>query len=371
MMQTVWKWQKVALCIAALFVFSFFSFSSQAQDKILKVGVALGPPFAEISHQEYYGIAVDIWKQLAEELNLKYQFVALNEQIDDDIKQLAAGKIDVLIGPIVPTYMRMKQVDFLDPYYVNQISLVVPAKGLSFINALSSIFTDVTKAALLILLAFTLLYFHVYWYFELRKQNQAYHSYWRGILDTCWMHTLDIDMSDLPTHVLTRLSRFIWLVLITIFFSSITASITSSLTVALSGQYESSVSLDAFKDKKVAAVQHAAPYDIAKSIGFSNLLTVNDRAEAVRLVLNGDAAAFVDYYPVAEHYLITHQLTHQLTMTNLVLERDTFAFALPVNSPLRHALNLKLRSKQEDGGIKLICENHFNHSEKAAMNCDL
>lgn len=344
---------------------------ASAQNRILKVGVALGEPFAAISHQDYYGIAVDIWKQLAEELNLPYQFVPMSEHIDDDIKILAAGRVDVLIGPIVPTYTRMKQVDFLLPFYLNQISLVVPAKRLSFLNALSSIFTDVTQAALLILFVFTILYFHVYWYFELRKQNKAYKTYWHGILDTCWLHTLDIDMADLPTHGLTRLFRFFWLVLITIFFSSITASITSSLTVALSGQYTSFANLSNFKDKPVVAVSQAAPFDVAKSVGFTNLVTVSNREEAIHLLLNGEVAAYVDYASIAEHYLIEHKLTHQLTMTNLILQRNTFAFALPINSPLRHELNLKLRSRQEEGEIKAICEKHFSDSEKAVNNCDL
>jgi polar amino acid transport system substrate-binding protein len=348
-----------------------FPFSAQAEEKILKVGVALGEPFAQVVNKEYYGIAVDIWKQLAEELNLKYQFVALDEHIDEDVDKLATGQIDVLIGPIVPTYERMKRVDFLQPFYLNQIGLVVPAKGLSFLNALGSIFNEVTKAALLILLVFTLIYFHVYWYYELRKQNKTYKNYGRGILETCWLHTLDIDMSELPTHILTRLFRFLWLVLITLFFSSITASITSSLTIALSGQYASYASIDEYKDKQVVAVMHTAPYDIAKSAGFTHILPVNNRDEAISLLLNGQAAAYIDYSPVAEHYLVEHKLTHELMMTSLIIQRDTFVFALPINSPLRHSLDLKLRSRQEEGIIKLICEKHFGDSAKSSVNCEL
>lgn len=362
---------KSALLTCLLTALFLLPFPAGAQEKVLRVGVALGEPFAQVNNSEYNGIAVDIWKQIADELNLKYQFVAMDEHIDEDVEKLAAGQIDVLIGPIVPTYDRMKQVDFLQPFYLNQIGLVVPAKSLSFFNALGSIFTDVTKAALLILLGFTLLYFHVYWYFELRKQNQACKSYWKGLLETCWMHTLDIDMGDLPTHILTRVSRFVWLILITIFFSSITASITSSLTIALSGEYASYASLDEYKDKAVVAVVRTAPYDIAKSAGFVNIKAVNDRDEAISLLLNGQVAAYIDYYPVAEHYLLEHQLRHQLAMTNLVIQRDTFAFALPINSPLRHALDMKLRSRQEQGMIKLICEKHFGAADKATVNCEL
>lgn len=345
--------------------------TAQAEEKILKVGVALGEPFAEVHDKEYYGIAVDIWKQLADEMKLKYQFVPMGEQIDEDIEKLAAGQVDVLIGPIVPTYERMKRVDFLQPFYLNQIGLVVPAKRVTFSNALGSIFTEVTNFALLLLLGFTLVYFHIYWFYELRAHKKTFKSYWKGILETCWLHTLDIDMGDLPSHVLTRLSRFLWLILITIFFSSITASITSSLTIALAGQYAGYNSINEFKNKRVVAVLHTAPYDIAKSVGFTNLLAVNNRAEAISLLLNGRVTAYIDYYPIAEHYLIQHELTHQLMMTNLIIQRDTFAFALPINSPLRHALDLKLRSRQEEGEIKLICQKHFNESENSTVNCEL
>lgn len=358
------------LVILALFFFA--SLAAQAQDKTLKVGVSFGDPFViATSNKEYSGIAIDIWKQLAEELHLNYQMVPLGEHIDEAVQMLASGQIDILIGPIVPTYERLKLVDFMQPFYLNQIGLVVPVERISFLKALNSIFVGPIKWALLILLLFFIIYLNVYWYYELRPKHKAHKKYLHGIMESFWIHTLDIDLGVLPSHIHTRQIRFVWLILLTIFFSSITASITSALTIALSDQYANDNNINLFKNKQIAAVINAAPYDIAKEMGFTNLVGVNSREEAIELVLNGQVSGYMDYYPIAEYYLSQHQLTGKLRTGDLIVQRDTFAFALPINSPLRHPLNLKLRHLQEFGSLKLVCEKYFDNNPKSTINCEI
>ena len=347
-----------------------FPFTAQSQEKTLKVGVALGDPFVIPMNNEFSGIAIDIWKLIADEEKIKFIFVPMGEHIDDAIAKLAAGQIDILIGPIVPTYERMKLVDFMQPFYLNQIGLVVRTEQVNFFNALSSILTPSFVSALLIFLFVFILYLHVYWYYEIRPKQKTQQGYWEGVKEAFWLHTLDIDLGQLPSHVRTRQIRFFWLILLTLFFSSLTASITSALTIALSGKYVSYNSIIDFKNKKMAAVIHTAPYDIAKDLGFT-ILAVDERDGAIDLLLQGKIDAFVDYYPVADYYLTQHDLTHKLTMANYVIQRNTFAFALPNNSPLRRPLNLRLRLQQNYGIIKTICNKYFMGNEKSTINCEI
>ena len=204
-----------------------FPFLAYSQEKILNVGVSIGDPFVIYANNTYNGIAIDLWKLIAEEQNIKYKFIPMGEHIDDAIKKLAAGQIDILIGPVVPTYERMKLVDFTQPYYLNQIGFVVPAQKVNFLNAISSIFNSAINAALLVFLFFFLLYIHIYWYYEIKPYKKTAQSYWDGVKESFWLHTLDIDLGKIPSHPRTRQFRFLWLILLTLFFSSITASITS------------------------------------------------------------------------------------------------------------------------------------------------
>jgi polar amino acid transport system substrate-binding protein len=339
---------------------------------MLKIGVSLGEPFAMTTHGDYFGIAIDIWSQLADELNLKYTYVLMSEHIDEAIEKLAAGQIDVFIGPIVPTYKRIKLVEFSQPYYLNQIGLVVPVKHVIFLNVLRSIFDSVILSGLVILLAVFLLYLHVYWYYELRPFHKTYRNYMKGISEAFWLHTLDIDLGKIPSHFRTRVMRFLWLILVTIFFSSITAAITSALTIALTHHYTYYSGIDELKNKPVAAVVNTAPYEIARNTGFTDILTVNSRDEAVKLLLQRKVAAYVDYYPVADYYINLHDLSRTLTTaSNLVIQRNTFAFAVPINSPLLHALNVKLILFKENELTKPICKKYFQKNSRAVLNCEV
>lgn len=350
----------------------FFSLSpiAFAQQETLKVGVALGDPFVILNNNNFSGIAIDIWKLLAEEQKLKYQFISMGEHIDSAVAALAAGEIDVLIGPIVPTYERVKLVDFMRPYYMNQIGLVVPIKQVGFFQAIGSIFNTAISSALIIFLVFFLLYLHVFWYYEKESNPRVSSSYWEGIRETFWLHTLDIDLGELPKHIRTRQFRFLWLIFVTLFFSSITAAITSALTIALSDQYVTYDNINDFRNKKIAAVVSTAPYTIAKGMGL-NIVSVGSREEAIAHLLKNNVGAYVDYYPIAEYYLNKHQLTNKLTMANAILKRDTFAFALPLNSPLRHSLDVILSSLQEYGLIKSVCEKYFADNGKVLLNCEI
>ncbi len=87
----------------------------------------------------------------------------------------------------------MKLVDFMQPYYLNQIGLVVPMKRISFLEAFGSIFNMTTLIILFVLLLFFLFYLHIYWYYELKPHQKALRSYGRGIMEAFWLHTLDIE----------------------------------------------------------------------------------------------------------------------------------------------------------------------------------
>lgn len=348
----------------------FLPLSTYAVESTLKVGVALGEPFAMTENNDFYGIAVDIWKLIAEEQNLKYQFVSVGEHIDSAVSSLASGKIDVLIGPIVPTLERSKLVDFMQPYYLNQIGLVVSLKEVGFLNAIVKLFNNTISTALLIFILLFVFYLHVYWYYERHTNPAVPKKYFEGIQKTFWMHTLDIDLGKIPTHTFTKCIRFFWLALVTLFFSSITATLTSALTIALSEDYESYNSINDFSNKKIAVVVDTAPYTIAKSERLK-IVPVNSRTDAFKLLLAGDVFAYADYYPTSVEYMNQNQLTEKLSMANYILAKDTFAFALPLNSPLRHPLNLKLLSKQSLNLIKPICAKYFKNNEKSVSDCEI
>lgn len=365
------RFQAIKTRCFCLFLFLSFLFPLTAwpQEKILRVGVAPGEPFVVVVANQYQGIAVDIWKILAKNLNIKYVFVPMGEHIDDDIKLLADGKIDVLIGPIIPTKDRAELVDFTRPYYLDQIGLVVPIKKIPFFRTLNQVLMSSFSWMLALFLALFVLYIHVFWFFERKKHYMdVQRDYRLGIKTAFWLHTLGISFNRIPTHPRTRVFRFIWSLALILLLSTISATITSSLTVALSNNYVKYEKLSDFSENTIAAVVGTAPYDIADEVGL-NIVPAQNREEAINLLLQGKVAGFADYYPIADYYLRKHRLKERLTMADAIIAQNTFAFALPIDSPLRHSLDLQLDIIQSNGQVRFLCESVLG--EKAAKNCEI
>lgn len=354
-----------------LILLCLLPFPSLAVEKIYKVGVALGEPFVIARDGDYHGISVDIWKLLAIDQNLNYEFVEMGEHIDDSINALQVGNIDILIGPIVPTFERIKQVDFTQPYFLNQMGIVVPIKNVNFFRALGTIFEGNFKWVLLFFLIFFIVYIHIFWFYE-RKTHyyNVNQNYADGILKVFWLHTLDIGFTRPPTHRHTRIIRFFWIVIVALFFTSITASITSALTIAVSKSFEPYDDLSDFENMKIAAVISTAPHEVGIEKGL-RIIPVDNREVGIDLLLQNKVGGFIDYYSIADYYLKENKLHSKLMMANVIVQQDTFAFALPINSPLRIPLNLKLSSLQNYGLIKPICEKYFVQDSRSAQNCDI
>lgn len=358
-----------------------FSFASQANEhaqssqpiekaKILRVGVPPGEPFVMMVNNEYQGIAVDIWKLIAKNLDLAYEFVPMSEHIDQDIHALANGEIDVLIGAIIPITEKMKLVDFMKPYYLNQIRLVVPVKKVRFSHALLDVLNSPMSLFMLTLILVFIIYIHVFWYYERNSNYMGIKpTYREGIRSAFWINTLDIGFDEIPTHPMTRRTRFLWFfIAFPLFLSTLSAVITSSLTVSLSNTYASYDKLSDFSDKTITAVIDTTPYDLAIAAGL-RVVPAQNRDDAIERLLKGEVAGYADYYAIADYYLQKHHLTDKLTLSNAIIAQNTFAIALPINSPLRHSLNVQLDIVQEAGQVKTICNNLLG--EQVAKNCEI
>lgn len=346
-----------------------FPLNTSAAEKVLRVGVVPGAPFAIVTNNEYRGLAVDIWKILAQNLNIKYQLIPMSTHTDDDVQQLAQGKVDILVGPIIPTKERAALADFTRPFYLNQIGIVVPVKKIPFFTTVFEVLSSsFSWMAVLILLLF-LLYIHIFWFFERRKNYMGVQtSYWPGIKTAFWIHTLGISFDQIPTHMHTRLFRFIWFVAFVLLLSALTATITSSLTVALSNNYVKYDNLSDLSDKQLVAVNHTAPYDLAQEAGL-NVTPSENRDEAINLVLNKKVAGYVESISIADYFLRKYQLTGKLIMANAIIAQNTLTFAVPINSPIRHQLDLQLATIQANGQIRFLCESLLGN--KAAKNCEI
>jgi len=88
------------------------------------VGVSHLPPFAIATQTEsgkdWDGIGVHLWREVAEELDIDYEWQEVNPT--EAIAQLKSGTIDIVITAAA-TAEAEEQVDFTQSYYVSSISI--------------------------------------------------------------------------------------------------------------------------------------------------------------------------------------------------------------------------------------------------------
>ena len=113
-------------CFIRLFLFVVLAFSaSLTSAKTLQVGITGVPPFVmQTERGEWEGISIDLWRAVAREQNIEYEWVPLS--FSELLSQVESGKIDVAVGALTMTADREAAFDFSHPFYQTGLAIGVP-----------------------------------------------------------------------------------------------------------------------------------------------------------------------------------------------------------------------------------------------------
>jgi ABC-type amino acid transport substrate-binding protein len=95
----------------------------------LRVGYTPAPPFIVEKKAELSGIIIWLWKKVAKDLNLKYDWVPMG--FTEMLDSLATGGIDISINPLTITGSRSRIMEFTHSFYAAN-STVAVAESSSF-----------------------------------------------------------------------------------------------------------------------------------------------------------------------------------------------------------------------------------------------
>jgi ABC-type amino acid transport substrate-binding protein len=176
---------------------------AQKVSKTLIVGVYQEPPFSMKDQAgTWEGINVDLWKEIAKELNVRYQFQEM--AIDKLLAGAADGSIDVVVGPLAITLDREKIVDFSVAFYMSGLGIAVPKQSesdrwLRLVSAFLSIeFLQILSAIILLLAG------HAVWLFERRYNPKQFGgSRWSGLGAGLWWSSVTLTGLVMETRCLS------------------------------------------------------------------------------------------------------------------------------------------------------------------------
>lgn len=328
-----------------------------APAKKLTVLIKPAKPFAFGKSDAPEGFSIDLWKRVALEAQLNYEFKEV-PTVPALIDALKANQADIGCGALSITAERESVIDFSHPFYKSGLQILVNnANASSPFRAFLKL--DIFKIIGLLLCAI-FINAHILWFFERGKNEESFsRNYLEGILNAAWwsvstLITLGCE-NIAPTRVAGRLLGVVWMLAGVALYSYVTATITSTMTV---NTLQSDIrTVSDLHGQDVGTVDGSSSLEFLKS----NEVTPKgypDVDAACRALAAGEIKAVVYDAPLLKYYVSTHA-SSKLQLVGDLVEKQDYGFALPEKSPLRKEINRALLKLTEEGFLEELDKKWF------------
>lgn len=347
---TLVNWQaSVLIFVMSLVAFDVTVAATNAEYPLhskLVVGTKHVPPFAiKNSEGVWSGISIDLWKQIADELELDYELRELS--LDELLEGLRTNSIDVAVAALTVTAEREKIIDFTQPFHTSGLGIAVSAKSKAGWLMVAERFISLTFLKVVTVLV-TVLFIagFLVWLFECKSNaDQFGGDPPKGLGAAFWWSAVTMTTvgygDKAPKTVGGRIVALVWMFTSIIIISSFTAAITSALTV---GQLQLKIrGSDDLPKVTVATTRGSTSetYLLSRKLAYQ---TYNNPLEGLRAVALGQVEALVYDAPIL-HYLVSSEFEGTLRVLPQTFERQYYAIGLVEGSELREPVNRVLIEK--------------------------
>lgn len=338
------------LLLTAILLFSAFfthaqdtSFLSRPDTTSLRVGVAGSAPFVVNTNDELSGISIELWQSVAAQAGWSYN-TQIFKSVEAALRDLKAGKIDVVVGPISITSDRTKTIRFAQPYYQSSLSILSVSKPPSMWERLSPFFSINLLIAVFIFVFILACVGTLLWLAERKKNPEQFPpNFIHGVPNGMWCAIVTmstVGYGDIaPKTGRGRIVAGGWIVISIIFATSMVAGIASTLTLS-SINHTIITKAEDLNRKNVAAPPASPAADFIKEYGGKEV-PIDNIAHGIQLLKDKKADAIVFDRPQLLYYLKKNP-EKNLTISHSEYEKLGYGFAFPLHSDLVHPTNIYL-----------------------------
>lgn len=314
----------------------------------LKVGVKESPPFViKNADGSLSGISIELWTRMANEIVVQYEWVEKDlEELFDGIKD---GSLDIAVGALTITPEREEIVNFTHSFYSSGLGIVAPNdQNWHWITFIQRLFSLEFLSVIAFLFFVLMIVGYLVWYFERRHNpDQFGGTTIEGIFSGLWWSAVTMTTvgygDKTPVTLGGRIIALIWMFAAIIAISSITAAITSSLTIS---QLDSTIkNADDLRTARVGTLPGSTSYEYLRGVR-ARIRTFENIDEGFRSLQAGSIEAFVYDAPILKYVLKTNP-DYNLQILPFTLEPQDYGFAFPNESPLREKANIALLQIKE------------------------
>jgi polar amino acid transport system substrate-binding protein len=308
------------------------------------------------------GFSIELWNEIANRLNKTTQFREFST-FSEMINATQTGKVQASIANISITSKREAIMDYSQPIYDSGLQILIPKKE-NKISYLKIIWDSGILLFILFAIGVLLVIAHILWFLE-RDIEDTRHDYFRddylgGIWDAFWWAFIVMTMGgfekEVPHKVSSRLLAMLWITASLFFISTLTAKITTALTVS-----ELKTSITSYKDLKGKRVgisagptarNFLAKKDIAVEKEYENLATLLNDLET------GKLDAVVQDAPILQYYA-GHGGAGKVVLAGKVFKPEKYGILFPQNSALKENVDQILIGLYEDGTYATLLKKYF------------
>jgi len=312
-------------------------------DKVWRVGVFEAPPYAmHTASGEWRGLAIDLWKEIASELNLHYRLgEASPDVILDDI---AHGRLDMAVAPFAITVDRQQLLDF-SLAFLSVETGIAARRGTDEDRWRTVARALATPSALRLYVAIVLLTFlggAALWLFERRRNPQFSGGVLPGLGSGFWwssVTTVGVGYGDkVPITFWGRIVGLLWMSISLVLVTALTAFVTAKLALAEIGQIRGAASLH---NAVVGTIEGSAAADFLRQEKIRRRVYATV-PQALEALANKQVDAVVYGADVLGYYT-ERDPRKRFEVLAATFDHQSLAFPLPIGSPLRERINDALR----------------------------
>lgn len=316
-------------------------------DRVLQVGTIVSPPFVTHQGGRWSGTSIELWREIAGELGLRFELQ--ERDLEGLFVGLEDGSLDIAVAGLTVTAEREHRVDFTHPFHTTGLAIALAhVRPDSWID----IFFAVSDLAFLRLLAtfagLQLAVGALMWLLERRNNPQFQGSTRAGIGSGLWWAVVTMATvgygDKVPSTGAGRLLAMLWMLASLIILTTVTASLTTSLTV---GRLEARVSGPEDLGKlRVGATRGTTSEAYLREMKL-NFRSFADPEAGLAAIEARQLDALVDDAPTLTS-LVEANHAGSIDILPRTFQRQDYALALPTASPLREPINQILARRVGD-----------------------
>ncbi len=308
--------------------------------RTLVVGTKEAPPFSMKNDEgAWTGISIDLWRQIAAELDLAFEF--RETDLRGLLDGVTDGSLDIAVAALTMTPEREEAFDFTHPFYQTGLGIAVAAKQKTpWLIVFRGFFSFTVLRFIGGLFVIVLFVGSLMWWFERKKNpNQFGSDAKSGIGAGLWWSAVTMTTvgygDKAPVTFGGRMVALVWMLVGIALISVLTAHITSNLTLT---QLKSPVNgPEDLIRVRVGSIANTTSSDYLSQnqIPYRSYKTVS---EGLRAITDDKIQALVYDMPILR-YLIRKEFQGDLEVVPNPFLPQEYGIAVPADSPFREPIN--------------------------------